>query len=432
MGSVSPNPSGSLVQSSELGMKREGTAEGGPTSAGDVQSQGRLVSLDVFRGLVIVVMTFVNYLSPVTQIPAWAKHWPENLDGYTFVDVVFPAFLFMVGLAIPFALERRIDRGDSMVALGGKILLRSAALLFLGVITANDHPYAADVALLGKPLWFLLALGCAVTVWNPCPGNATVRRRQIQRGIQVLAGIGLVVLLCLFRGKDEAGHVVWLQHSYWGMLGMIGWAYLTCGFCWLIFRDNSTALMGTLGFMLALFVGGRHGALDWLGPVQQFVNVGINFGSNSATVMMGVLVANKLRSPAARPGDRLRFMLLLGLGLYIAGSLVRPLHGINKSAHTEAYALVTGGISCLVFAGVYWLVDIQRVRRYFTVLVPLGQNALLAYLLPYIVTDLFGVFGLNLYWFGSGLPGAGWAGVLTMLLLLLVWILTRVQVRLRL
>jgi hypothetical protein len=388
----------------------------------------------VFRGLVVAVMTLVNYLSPVSGVPAWAKHRPETVEGYTFVDIVFPAFLFMVGLAIPFALGRRLERGDSAAALSGKILLRSAGLLLLGVITANEHFYASDVALLSKPLWFTLALLCALAIWMPCPPQAGATRRRMHLALQVMAGVWLVVLLALFRGKDEAGHVVWLQHSYWGMLGMIGWAYLTCSLCWLVFRDNSTALMGTLGFMLVLYVGGRHGALDWLGPVQNFVNVGINFGSNPATVMMGVLAANALRAPsgAGRAFERLRFLLLFGAGLYLAGSLVRPLHGIFKSPHTDAYALVTGGISCLCFAAVYAAVDILQGGRWWAWLTPIGQNALLAYLLPYLAANLWGVFGRSVYWSQAGWPGAWSAAALTVLILCVTWVCSRLQLRLRL
>src|ERR1022692_2575660 len=73
----------------------------------------RLASLDAFRGLVILTMTFVNYLAGVKAIPAWAKHLPQDQDGYTFVDVVFPGFLFIVGVAIPLALHKRMARGES-------------------------------------------------------------------------------------------------------------------------------------------------------------------------------------------------------------------------------------------------------------------------------------------------------------------------------
>src|ERR1035437_8706494 len=85
-----------------------------PAGASPVAAKaGRLASLDIYRGLVVVGMTLVNYLSPVQGVPAWSKHWPESLDGYTYVDVVFPAFLFIVGVAIPLALNRRLSRGAS-------------------------------------------------------------------------------------------------------------------------------------------------------------------------------------------------------------------------------------------------------------------------------------------------------------------------------
>jgi len=406
----------------------------GPAADQNASSPTRLVSLDIFRGLVIVVMTIVNYLSPVKGVPAWAKHRPEALEGYTFVDVVFPAFLFMVGIAIPFALGRRLQRGDSAPALAGKILLRSAGLILLGVITANDHLYASEAAPLSKPLWFFLTLSCAMMLCTPAPEKASTLLRRLYFGARLAAGLGLVVLLCLFRGKDEQGHIVWLQHSYWGMLGMIGWAYLASSLCWLAWRDNSTALMAVLGFMLALFVGGRHGALDWLGPLQTAVNIGINFGTNAATVMMGVLVGNCLRAPeaAARPYERLKFIVWFGIGLYLAGSLVRPVHGINKSAHTDAYALVTGGICSLVFGAVYWLSDIRQSRRGLGLLAPLGQNALLAYLLPYLVGFLLGIFGLSVYWSNGGWPGAINAAALTLVVLAITWQLSRWQIRMRL
>src|SRR5262245_13471333 len=73
----------------------------------------RVHSIDVFRGLTIYIMLFVNDVSGVKGLPAWMKHMPDGADGMTFVDVVFPAFLFIVGLAVPFAFARRISRGES-------------------------------------------------------------------------------------------------------------------------------------------------------------------------------------------------------------------------------------------------------------------------------------------------------------------------------
>ncbi len=393
----------------------------------------RVLSLDVYRGLVIVVMTFVNYLSPVKNIPAWAKHWPENLEGYTFVDVVFPAFLFIVGVAIPFALQRRIDQGDCNWSLTAKIFGRSAALVFLGVLTVNTHDYAPE-AVLPRAVWFLLAMICAVGVWVSPPANATETRRKIHRVARIAGIVGLVVLLALFRGHDEdTGKIVWLQHEWWGMLGMIGYAYLVASLCWVWLRNNSLAILGVIGLLIAWFIGDKHGVLNFIGePVRDLWNVGFVFGTNPATVLMGVLAGNALKDQSLSPRDRVKWMLWLGIGLYIAGTLIRPLHGINKSAHTDAYALVTGGISCFLFALVYWVMDAKRWVTNAPLLVAFGQNALLAYILPDMVKNAFGIFGVTVYWADTGVAGAWCAAGLTVLLLALLWALTRWRIVLRL
>lgn len=392
----------------------------------------RVLSLDVYRGLVIVVMTFVNYLSPVKNVPAWAKHWPENLEGYTFVDVVFPAFLFIVGVAIPFALQRRIDQGNCNWTLTGKIFGRSAALVFLGVLTVNAHDYAPE-AMLPRALWFLLALLCSVAVWVSPPSDATPSRRKMHTAARVAGIVGLVALLALFRGHDEDGHLVWIQHEWWGMLGMIGYAYLVASLVWLGLRNNSLAILGVIGLLLAWFIGDKHGVLNFVGePVRELWNIGFVFGTNPATVLMGVLAGNFLKDNSLTPQQRTKWMLWLGIALYMAGTLIRPLHGINKSAHTDAYALVTGGICCFLFAIVYWIMDVKLWVTNAPLLVAFGQNALLAYILPDIVKNVFSVFGVTIYWANSGAAGAWWAAALTLFLLALLWLLTRWRIVLKL
>ena len=196
------------------------------------------------------------------------------------------------------------------------------------------------------------------------------------------------------------------------------------------------ALMGMLGLLLALYIGDKHGALDWLGRVHNFVGVGAVLGSTAASVMIGVLVGNCFVGEGAslRPWARARFCLVFGVGLYLAGMLVRPLHGINKVAATDAYALVTGGICCLSFLVVYCVMDVMQLRRWAGPLVPVGQNALLAYILPGMVANFCAVLGLPgmLWQYGSGWAGVLNAGVLTVLIMALTWGAMRVGIQLKL
>lgn len=402
----------------------------------EVRSAARLTSLDAFRGLVILAMTFVNYLAHVQGIPAWAKHVPKDHDGYTFVDVVFPGFLFIVGVAIPLALHKRMARGESLLSLVQRIVVRTASLILVGVIMVNGSYYSAEAAGMNKHLWFLLAMLAVVVLWNTYPADAPKVRKRLYLGLRIAAMLALAVLLFVFRGQNSAGQIVWLQHSWWGILGMIGWAYLVCCLAYLIFRGSSVALMGVLGFLIALYIGDKQGALDWLGPVHNFIGVGAVLGSTAANVMIGVLVGNCFVGAAASlsPAARARFFLVFGIGLYLTGTLLRPLHGINKILATEAYTLVTGSICCVSFLLVYWVMDMKHLRQWAAPLVPIGQNALLAYILPGILRDLFGSIGLPgvLWQYHSGWPGALNTSVLTVLVMAMTWGATRLGIQLRL
>jgi hypothetical protein len=97
---------------------------------------GRIASVDALRGLTILLMIFVNDLGK--GAPSWMHHiQPPNADGMTLADVVFPAFLFIVGVSIPLAFERALEAGRSKAAQLGHVLVRTAALLVMGVIVLN-------------------------------------------------------------------------------------------------------------------------------------------------------------------------------------------------------------------------------------------------------------------------------------------------------
>src|SRR5690349_15772306 len=100
-------------------------------------SSQRILSIDALRGITILVMIFVNELAGVSAIPAWMKHMPADADAMTFVDVVFPAFLFIVGMSISFAIANRKAKGDNALQLQGHIIFRTIGSLVLGVFIVN-------------------------------------------------------------------------------------------------------------------------------------------------------------------------------------------------------------------------------------------------------------------------------------------------------
>src|SRR5262245_61737444 len=99
----------------------------------------RVVTIDIVRALTMVLMIFVNDLGTLKNIPLWLEHVAPGVDGIGLADVVFPAFLFIVGLSLPFAVESRRKKGDTEWQLVVHVLTRTIALLVMGVFLVNGE-----------------------------------------------------------------------------------------------------------------------------------------------------------------------------------------------------------------------------------------------------------------------------------------------------
>jgi heparan-alpha-glucosaminide N-acetyltransferase len=403
----------------------------------------RLACLDAFRGFDILVMVFVNYIAGMSGIPFFLRHATAEMDAFTLTDVVFPGFLFIVGVAIPLSLEKRTALGEPFHSILRRIFSRTAGLLFLGVLFVNENRFSAAATGMNRDLWYFLALIATILLWMSYPNTENRSRRRFYAGLKIAAAILIVGLVIIFRGQDADGSISWLHHSWWGILGMIGWTYLAAGLLYLLAKGNQTALLGALGFMVALSIGARHGSLDFLKTVDDFVQIGHVFGSHTAIVTAGMLVGTFFRPQAASltPRNRIGFMTVFGAGLLASGFVLRPLHGFNKIRGTESYCLATAGICCLLFLIFYWLMDVRRIRRWASFLRPVGTNPLLAYILPSIIGPVFGFASSlfradvsRIFWpFAEkgGLPGILNAAAMTGVVLLLTWTLTRQKVILK-
>jgi predicted acyltransferase len=406
----------------------------------------RLASLDAFRGFDILTMVFVNSIAAMPAIPFIFRHAPATMDAFTLTDVVFPGFLFIVGVSIPLALTQRKGMGQPASRLVGHIVVRTLALLFLGLVQVNADRFSAADTGLGENLWYFLAYAAVFVLWTAYPKKTRPAKRRIHLGIRVAAAVLLVFLVIIFRGKGADGAVTWFRHSWWGILGMIGWTYLAASLLFLVSKGSRAVLAGAIGLMTALYVGSRYGAVDFLGPVNRLLEHGVGsiFGSHTAIVTAGMLAGTLfLRgSEPAKPQGRVRFLCVLGLALLAAGFLLRPLHGFSKIAGTESWALATAGICCLVFMLSYLVLDIWKLGRAVSFLIPAGRNPLAAYLLPDQINNVLfllgGLFHVNLwrvFWpfvDKGGLSGMLNAAVMTALVLFLTTLLTRAKVVLKL
>lgn len=391
----------------------------------------RVVSIDIFRGLTMAVMIFVNELSGVRGLPWWTHHVPAKVNVMTYVDMVFPFFLFAVGMSMPLSVARRLERSSSMPALWAHVVIRSLALIVLGAILANADK--ADPALMGMrgDTWGLLALICAMLYLNVY-GNSE-HARLYSRILRTLGFIGVVVLLAMFR-RTAKGQVLWLDGSYPEILGLIGYSYLASAILYIPTRRRAWAPAVWFGLLIALcafstarwIVFPRHLALY----VWPFGN-----GAMCCMILAGVVTTEIFINLGSRLTPQRATYLALSFSAvaFLAGRILTPL-GISKIRATPTWALYSTGVAVLLFTLLYWVCDVKQWQRWAFFLRPAGSNTLLTYLLPDLWYFFLGVIGFT--WLDAHF-NVGWAGVtrtvvFTLLMLAIAGALTRARVRLQL
>jgi heparan-alpha-glucosaminide N-acetyltransferase len=404
----------------------------------------RFRSLDALRGLDILVMIFVNDLAGVEGVPAWMEHVSRDTDGMTFVDVVFPAFLFIVGTSIPLALGRRFERGEPRGRIWRHVLTRTFALLLIGIFMVNGEGMP-DTGILRPAAWNLLMYVGVILAWNVVPREPG-RGRTTALVARVLGVVLLVALALLFRGSGER-RLVELETQWWGILGLIGWAYLVACLVYAAFRKSIAGVIGAIALLYCVFMANAVGAFSGLTWITDWVDIGSMWGSHAAITLSGVVLGMVLSqgSGVTTPAERIRWAVLFGLGLAAAGFLLHAAHDVHsmfrfsKILATPPWCLVSSAITVWVWALIYWLMDVRAWSRWATPLEAAGQNALFAYVLApgivFLLELIFAAFGSSNYYYalgGSFAVGLARSAVFAVVVTWLAGLLARSGVQLRL
>ena len=227
----------------------------------------RLASIDVFRALTMLLMIFVNDLGTLTNIPRWLEHTKAAEDGMGLADTVFPAFLFIVGLSIPFAIGNRWAKGVSQNNILWHILVRSFALLVMGFFHVNMESYDHEAALLPRTVWEILLTISFFLIWLDYPSTVSKQKKWLLQG----AGIALLIFLAIVFKGGEHGHTVWLKPYWWGILGLIGWSYLLSAIVFLFAKGKLPLLIGAFVFFTLFNIAQKAGWLHMLHPVRPYI-----------------------------------------------------------------------------------------------------------------------------------------------------------------
>jgi predicted acyltransferase len=356
-------------------------------------SSGRVAAIDAMRALTMFLMIFVNDLWSLKGVPKWLEHASPTEDYLGFSDVIFPLFLFIVGLSIPFAVANRQKRGDSIGKITWHIFIRSFSLILIGFYMMNMEKMAGSQVIVGRYGWELLMGAGIMLIWLDWKLTGVA-----QRTVYLMQGVGVLIFLFLaivYHGGEGGEH--WMQVYWWGILGLIGWAYMLNALLYVASRGHFGVIIAGWLFFNLLNIADLAG---WTAGWESIRNVAGPFitGSNPALTAGGVVAAvilRKLKS-AGKVKVFYRWMAVLAIIGLLYGFALRPVWGISKIQATPAWVGICSGIGFAFFGFLYRITDEWGKTSWIKILRPAGTATLTAYLLPFFIYPVRSIFGLVL------------------------------------
>lgn len=352
----------------------------------------RILSIDIMRGLTLFLMLFVNDLYE-DGVPKWLLHTEGSVDGMGLADWVFPGFLFMVGMSIPYAVLSRRKKGEPDLTIFGHILIRTLSLLLIGVLMLNADRLSEELSGIDKNLWSVLLYVSIFLIWNAYPENTN--RKHLFIALKMLGIIGLIALLAVFRA-GEAKHVSWLKIEWWGILGLIGWGYFVAATACLFLRSKLWPVAGLWLFFIGLNICSQLDLLGWLEVLNPVFGVIIN-GNVPSIVLSGLTVSLILTRKEQGTERAAWLIMVLGILCLWAGFFLRNWFILSKIYGTPSWALVCNGISMISYALMFFIVDIKNRVRWAVMFAAAGKNSLTTYLAPDVIYFICWGMGLHIF-----------------------------------
>ena len=346
----------------------------------------RIATIDILRALTMVLMIFVNDLGSLRGIPAWLEHVERDVDGIGLADVVFPAFLFIVGLSLPYAIDNRRKKGDTEVQLMMHVLTRTIALLVMGVFLVNGESINYEAMGFPPYLWNPLCCLSFILIWNVYPKNANKALVITAKAIGI---INLVILAYIYRGESN-GTIGTFGTKWWGILGLIGWSYFAAGLI-TVFSKNNFLIILSAWIFFALLSMFSHAGLIARDSFINFIPNAISGGTLTGLTLGGVLTTLMFRYFRKKNDNVKMTLALLGFAglLIILSVLTRPYWKLAKLGATPAWLFLCSAFTVLGFVVIYWICDVKRKAHWFNFIKPAGTDTLLCYLIPYFLYAIF-------------------------------------------
>ncbi len=381
------------------------------------------MSLDVFRGITIAGMILVNNpgswgaMHPPLQHAGW--------DGWTPTDLIFPFFLFIVGVAMTFSFDKRLARGDDKLGLFAQVVRRTVILFALGKIMGGfpDWRLCAPYVLTIAGLGFLYAQEPVLRM----PRGGRAQLCKIAGAALLLLGVGWWIGDFGYFHSDRSGK--WLRVP--GVLPRIAICYFAASAI-MFFTKARGRVAWTVGLLAVYwlvmatvdapqgytepgpaFLQEKRNPPSWDAPedapfqgrLNDYIDVkllGAHLYSHrpdpegllssvpsTATVLIGILVGMLLKG-AGSMERKTAWMFVAGALLMIAGWIVSWWFPINKKIWSSSYVLYMGGMAMHFLGVCYWLIDVQGWKRGWGPMMVFGTNPILLFFGSGIVARIIG------------------------------------------
>lgn len=403
------------------------TANTTATVAAAADSTDRVLSMDLFRGLTIVLMVFAN-TSTKMGLPWWMEHayHTEGKDQLiTWPDVIFPAFLFIMGMAIPLALERRLAKGVSWMRVVGHVVVRGLLLMWLGGVLygfgINGEEMGISIA-----AWVVMgfvALGALLLDW-PTKSSGSAGKPIWVWLLRMAALAYFVWATTAYRGSEGSGFFRSSGFTF-SILGLLGFGYILTSIIWLASRRSVLARLAVYGLAILFGMHLQHSDAflkQWCPKIISYLDLPGSLTDYGLIVLAGTFLGDVFlarRTPSSWFRRPRVFVAAFGLAFLVASALAdgdffSTFVGLRKT-------LFSTGLCALVFLVIWQIEQVAGVTRVFKTatrpFVHVGRNPLFAYGLQFALGGALALIVGNKAWIdaieGYTLFGAkGWLGVL--------------------
>jgi predicted acyltransferase len=329
-----------------------------PASVPKPQTKERLMSLDVFRGMTVAGMLLVN--NPGT----WGAIYPPlehaEWNGWTPTDLIFPFFLFIVGITTHLSLQSRRARGDSDSVLVKQILRRGAIIYLLGFLMAAFPFYQ---------------YGTIEGMTNPSLWDRIVYRAEHVRIMGVLARIGIVYIFAALLTlrttlKQQVVIVAALLYGYWFAMTLIPIPGKDIGALMLNNPAETLAAYVDRWILTPNHIWSGSKTYDPEGILSTFPAIG--------TAILGVMTGRWIAQPKPLI-DRIAGLFAAGCIAMVVGMMWNWSFPINKNLWTSSYVVFTAGMACVTLATIMWLIDEHNIKWWTKPFVIYGMNPIVAF-----------------------------------------------------